>query len=376
MSEYTFLPKDEILSIIREAKKKYENKTGIEGASTQFRIMNLIFDLYGLFDFSFSLELRILIDLQLNFNFDFDITFPDFLRAEKIRKARYGYAIYGEDYYDPEENPPVSIGRGGTDIWAENVAWKLSYKYTSHYGYTFHNPLWHSQKVQKSYNEYFKHSPYIYAEELTDIVVRLAETFYMVSCWFDFNGFDLAQFYPEKIPIRFPKEYGVSNEPYFDLDLWDIATFDTYERDEFINWVDIDKMSSTLWDLALFDISKFNVRFIPQSDNIQKELEDYKLRSNPAFNEYMWLKEMNDMAYKLSPHISRMMYNNELIKNFLSNKLTNPGQMAFYMAFAKELVYKAITLKVATNEQIILKYKELGLDESLLRSISKIVIGV
>jgi hypothetical protein len=50
--------------------------------------------------------------------------------------------------------------------------------------------------------------------------------------------------------------------------------------------------------------------------------------------------------------------------------------MAFYMAFAKELVYKAITLKVATNEQIILKYKELGLDESLLRSISKIILGV
>jgi hypothetical protein len=376
MSEYTFLPKDEILSIIREAKKKYENKTGIEGASTQFKIMSNIFDLYGLFDFSLSLELRILLDLQLNFNFDFNITFPDFLGFEKRKVAIYGYGIYGVDVYDPAIISSGGTERSGTDIWAENVAWKLSYKYTSHYSHDYHNPFFHSQKVQKAYNEYFKHSPYIFSEDVLDFAIRLAEAFYMASCWFDFNGFDMADFYPEKIPVRFPKEYGVSNEPFFDYDKWDIATFDIYERDEFISWVDIDVLSSTLFDLALFDISKFDTRFIPKSDNIQKEIEDYKLRSNPAFNEYMWLKEMNNMAYKLSPHISRMMYNNELIKNFLSNKITNPGQMAFYMAFAKELVYKAITLKVATNEQIILKYKELGLDESLLRSISKIILGV
>ena len=376
MSEYTFLPKDEILSIIREAKKKYENKTGIEGASTQFRIMNLIFDLYGLFDFCFSLELRILLDLQLNFNFDFNITFPDFLGFEKRKVAIYGYGIYGVDVYDPAV---VSLGgteRGGTDIWAENVAWKLSYKYTSHYSHDYHNPLWHSQRVQKAYNEYFKHSPPEFYEDATDFAIRLSEAFYEYSCWFDYSGFDMADFYPGKIALRFPKEYGVSNEPYFDYDKWDIATFDTYERNEFIRWVDIDVISSTLWDLSLFDVSRFDMRLVPQSDNIQKEIEDYKLRSNPAFNEYMWLKEMNNMAYKLSPHISRMMYNSQLVKNFLSNKLVNPGQMAFYMAFAKELVYKAITLKVATNEQIILKYKELGLDESLLRSISKIILGV
>ena len=146
---------------ILRAKLAFEAKTGVDGALTLFDLYNLL-RLDMLFDFKLALEFKFLLDFHLVFNLDFnlEITIPPIM----FPKARYGFAIYGTDRYDPEIPPPkyepvrIEVFRG-PDAWKEKAVWNLTYKYTMHDRYFYNQSLPEAEIRSRAYSEYFTRSP-------------------------------------------------------------------------------------------------------------------------------------------------------------------------------------------------------------------------
>jgi hypothetical protein len=371
-------------------KRKFEEKTGIDGALTLYDIYNLL-RLDMLFNFKLGLEFKFVLDFHLSFNFNFnlEITIPSLM----FPKALYGFAIYGIDKYDPEIPPPkyepirVEVFRG-PDAWKSKAIWNLTYKYTMHDSYYYNQALPDAEKRSRAYAEYFTRSPeYEVPGEALHFITRATEFIYTAACWFDFNSFDLGRFWPGKIPMRVPKDGITTDEPYYDLDMFDSAKFDNMPRPDAIIWVSDPYMTAMRFDLAEYDYAKFDLletgpeqglthmanylRTASIGEKLQTEMEDYSVRSDPLVAGVIWIVTSDRFGPNWVRHGVRMLRNGQRIASILDEEvITN---RAGYQAFARELRTRDTTLGKATIEQIIAKYVKMGLDESILRRIAGMV---
>ena len=389
-----FTTEDKILDI----KRKFEQKTGLEGALTLYDIYNkLMLDL--VFDFKLSLEFKIIIDTISVSDFGFDIGLPPMIPLPPVpeEKTRYGFGRYGLFRYDPEVPPPrytptVVQVFTGPDAWKEKAIYELTYKYTSHQAYYFNQSLAEALTRSRAYREYFSRSPeYELDERHLEYACRVAEFIYVAACWFDFNSFDLGRFWPGKVPLRFPKEHpeheAPSDVPYFDLDLFDSGRFDEMHRLDVIIWLTDPFMTGTRFDLAIFDASRFDRIFEDEvgsltniahylktanlGEKLQTEVDDYRRRADALVAAVIWAITSDRFKANWVRHGVRMLNTAARISNVLQDV---PVTMRFgYQAFARELRTRAITLGHADEEQLIRKYVNLGLDEGVLRRIARMV---
>ncbi|MEM2607392.1 MAG: hypothetical protein QXH97_00235 [Candidatus Bathyarchaeia archaeon] len=375
---FLFTTPEKAFETIRQAKLVYENKTGIDGASQQYKLLIALGNL-PLFNFKLSLEFRFILDftLILNFDFDFDINF--YLDIPFPTKAYYGSALYDVDVYDPphpEATPPLRVG---PHVWAENSIWRLSKLYSQHTTYMYNHDLTYARKQAKAYSRYFSRglSPQI-PEAIPDYAVRLAEAVYIAACWFDLNSFDLGRYSPIKTPLRFPKDDPLSitesDKPFYNYDTFDIAKFDEYLHPDRIIWVDADRPFLTRFDLAIFDYSKADLALRPPGMALKNAVENYRLRSDPLVTGTLWILASDRMWSNWVMHGVQQHDDSLRVKELVLRAGEPPILVWAYIAFAKELKYNSITLKHAVKEEIISKYKTLGLNESLLRRISDVIL--
>jgi len=397
-----FAKEEDIINI----KRKFEQKTGIEGAQTLLDIYNLLrLDLD--FNFKLALEFKFSLDFHLVFNFGIEI--PPFF----TKKALYGMAVYGRDEYDPVVPParyePIRIVVfQGPNAWKEKAVWNLTYKYTMHDQYFFNQALIDASKRSAAYSEYFTRSPeYELTGKDLDFIGRATEFLYVAACWLDFNSFDLGRFWLGQVPLRLPKgetplppplfdqalfdfnrfDTSETDFPYFDLDMFDSARFDTLLREDTIIWVSDPIMTAMRLDLAIFDAARFD--YIPTPDGdilsfiasyialhnlgevMQRELDDYRVRSDPLVAAVIWTITSDRFGPNWVAHGVRMLRTGTRVAALLDD-LNAPSRLG-YQAFAREIRTRDITLGKATREQIIAKYVSLGLDERLLRRIAAMV---
>ena len=409
------LTREQLQELI-DLKLRYLLKAGERGASQQYLSMSKMFDL-AFFDFKLALELSLLLDFNFvfNFNFDFNFNFPFYFSfgdllmeltslAGVYGVSKYGYstyALYGQygvgrygikqyaypEFLAPDPSPttspssrnPSSNGRripvrSGRHAWIHEAAYRLTYSYTSHYMRTFNNPLPHSQKLSESYGSYLaRGASQPIPPAMFDLCCRLAETFYMAGGFYDFNSYDMVYYYLEKAPIRFPKEspkeITESDIPFYDLDRYDVATYDIYVRPDRIIWVDLRNMNMTRYDLALYDYARYGVALRPPADLIQQIIDHYKLMANPLWQGVLWVLSGERMVNNFTIERAAQAHIEHIIRTVIPE--SQYALLPQYMAFAKELKYRRVTLGHATAEEVIGKYKAMGLDETLLRRIAE-----
>ncbi|MEM1553049.1 MAG: hypothetical protein QXH03_10335 [Candidatus Bathyarchaeia archaeon] len=424
------LTREQLQELI-DLKLRYLLKAGEGGASQQYLSMSKMFDL-AFFNFKLGLELSLLLDFNFIFNYGFDInlnypfsySFTDMLQdmapelmmdigiygKSKYKYAKYTwYGQYGIAKYDikryisPERIPsdflapfhtlssPQSSSqssssidgripvRSGKHAWIHEAAYRLTYSYTSHYMRTFNNPLPHSQKLSESYGSYLaRGASQPIPPAMFDLCCRLAEAFYMAGGLYDFSSYDMAYYYLEKAPIRFPKESPKeitdSDVPFYDLDRYDVATYDIYVRPDRIIWVDLRNMNMTRYDLALYDYARYGVGLRPPTDLIQQIIDYYKLMANPLWQGVLWVLSGERMVNNFTIERATQAHIERIVRAVVPK--SQYALLPQYMAFAKELKYRRVTLGHATAEEVIEKYKDMGLDETLLKRIAnRIFVG-
>ncbi|MEM4765464.1 MAG: hypothetical protein QXE85_00070 [Nitrososphaerota archaeon] len=419
------LTREQLQELI-DLKLRYLLKAGERGASQQYLVMSKMFDL-AFFDFKLALELSLLLDFNFVFNFDFDLNFNFpftfsfrwMLKEMTPTIAIYGKTAYGFSHYSifaqfgvgrfgrkvypgPEDFPPELLGgtpfsarelstspspridpepstrvipvRSGRHAWIHEAAYRLTYSYTSHYMRTFNNPLPHSQKLSESYGSYLaRGASQPIPPAMFDLCCRLAEAFYMAGGFYDFSSYDMAYYYLEKAPIRFPKESPKeitdSDVPFYDLDRYDVATYDIYVRPDRIIWVDLQNMNMTRYDLALYDYARYGVGLRPPADLIQQIIDYYKLMANPLWQGVLWVLSGERMVNNFTIERAAQAHIEHIVRTVIPE--SQYALLPQYMAFAKELKYRRVTLGHATAEEVIGKYKAMGLDETLLRRIAE-----
>jgi len=406
------LTREQLQELI-ELKLKYLLKAGEKGARQQYLSMSKLFDLAFL-NFKLALELSLLLDFNFifNFNFNIDLNFPFYfsfidlfpeitIRVYFSGKSRYVYAIYTsygqyglgrygiKQYVSPElldPDPPTTAHestpspkdgripvRSGKHAWIHEAAYRLTYSYTSHYMRTFNNPLPHSQKLSESYGRYLaRGASQPIPPAMFDLCCRLAEAFYIAGGFYDFSSYDMSYYYLGKAPIRFPKsspkEITDSDTPFYDLDRYNVATYDTYVRLDKIIWVDLENMNMTRYDLALYDYSRYSVGLRPPAQLIQQIIDNYKLMANPLWQGVLWVLSGERMVNNFTVKRTTQAHDEHIVRTTIPK--SKYSQIPQYMAFAKELRYKRVTLGHATDDEVIEKYKSIGLDETLLRWIA------
>jgi hypothetical protein len=288
-----------------------------------------------------------------------------------ITNTTFGQAV--------NNNKTVPI-RTGKHAWAHHAAYRLTYTYTNHYGYGHNNPLPHSQTLEEGYYNYFSRglSPEQVPRKLLDVSVRLVEAYYIAACWYDFNSYDIGRYYMERSPIRFPKDdpkqKTESDVPFYDYDRFDVARYDEYMRSDLILWIDLKEFSSARYDLALYDYHKYSIKMIPPGDAIQQVIDYYRLMINPIWVGVQWLKASENMIEGWFVNRARMAVDERMVEGLLPPEIA-VTEKPRYVAFARELRYNQVTLGHATDEEIIAKYKRLGLREDLLRKIASLIRG-
>jgi len=372
-----------------KAKYRYERLTGVDGARPFYFTLDAL-QFLMLFNFELSLEIRLLLDFQFCFNFNFDFTFPfPFLlkpvygpltEEEKQQLLEEGKVVgqYGVHCYDPETGDLKHGGRTGPQQGLEEAGWRLSYIYINHYEHGPHNPLWHARKMAKAYQKYFHASPeYLVTDEHLDSAERVAEAFYEAACWYDFNAYDMARYSTEILVFRFPKEEApegsIIDQPIYDYDYYDVATYDVYERPDALYIRPADVLSISLYDLNHYDLARYDFPLPLNPDGMDQEIEDYKLRSDPLVGGVIWVISGEDMRHKGLAHLASNWYDRLRVKDLVSNAGVPIMDIPNYYKFMLEYKYNAVTSKYADPEDIIKKYVELGLREDLLRRITQMI---
>lgn len=372
-----------------KAKYRYEALTGESGARPlyfAFEAMQFLM----LTDFKLSLELRLLLDFNFSFNFNLDFTFPfqftfkavygpleDWEREEAEKEGKR-VGAYGVDVYDPEAGGLEHGGRAGPRQGLEEAGWRLSYKYISHYRYGAANPLWHGRSMAGAYVEYFHASPeHLLEETHLDSSMRLAEALYQAACWYDFNSYDIGRYSLEVLFFRFPKGEAppgsITDQPIYDYDSYDQASYDIYPRPEAIYVKPIDELALSRYDFSFYDVARYGLGLPISADGIQREVDDYKLRSRPLVAAAIWLVSGEDMKRKGLTHLAWNWFDRMRVKDLLANEGVPLMDVPNYYKFMLEYKYNSVTAGYAGPEDIIRKYARLGLREDLLRRIAQMV---
>jgi len=372
-----------------KAKYSYEKKTGESGAQWFYSAIESLSSLM-LIDFKLSLELRLLLNFNFVFNFNFNFSFPmsftykavygPLTDEEKEALAPEGIrvGVYGQDVYDPERSSLTQGGRTGPQQGLESAGWRLSYTYISHYEYRPHNPLWHGRAIAKAYQNYFHASPEILVTDKNlDSSLRLVEALYRAACWYDFNSYDLGRYSIGYLVFRYPKdeapEGSVIDKPLYDYDYYDEARYDVYERPDALYIRPADVLVMTRYDLSAYDVARYDLSPNINPDGIQREIDNYRLRSAPLVAGAIWVLSGEDMKHKGLYHLASNWYDRLRVKDLVSNAGVPIMDIPNYYKFMLEYKYNAVTNRYATTEDIIKKYVDLGLREDLLRRITKII---
>jgi len=372
-----------------KAKYRYEALTGKSGARPLYFTFEAL-QFLMLLDFKLSLELRLLLDFNFSFNFNLDFNFPlqftlkavygplEEWEREGLQKEGKKVGVYGVDVYDPETGGLEHGGRFGPRQGLEEAGWRLSYKYVSHYEYGPANPLWHGRAMASAYAEYFHASPgYILRDVHLDSSMRLAEALYQAACWYDFNSYDIGRYSLEVLFFRFPKDEAppgsITGQPIYDYDRYYQATYDSYDRPDAIYVKPIDELALSRYDLSFYDMARYGLSLPVNADGIQREVDDYKLRSMPLVAAAIWLTSGEEMRRKGLAHLSWNWFDRMRVKDMLAGEGVPVMDMPNYYKFMLEYKYNSASAGYADPEDIIRKYARLGLREDLLRRIAQMV---
>jgi len=342
--------------------------TGIDLAMLKWEInLDEIFRSIG-----FNILFRFYLDLflQLDFHFDFsEFDFWDFdLREifpvefeeaiEKVEKARYGISEYGKSIYDPEQVTSQNY---------ERMLWDQRYKLVHPDGHGARNIGPACRKIFDIYADFLRNKgvreEYIRGVEA---VLPLVEGKIFTTSYFDFAIFDVSPFADEKkCTVRSTEDFET------EIDLETERPYESY------------------FDHSRFDYSRFSGLPVEQAKKLADAIDEFQKRAGMV--EQYGLKVLRPRVFGLqrTDRLHRVGGGEQVNLQHLINRvkiiLDSQGVAGMmrnaYLSFAQELAYLGRGAhrkwkrwkEMLSPDDLIEKYKSMGCDEGILRTIRGVV---
>jgi len=352
----------------RHAIEKYKRKVGREIAG----------DMWGRFDpnlnfafpaFAFSMNILIQIEIDIN------IIFPP------PEKARYGYAHYSVDVYDPLA--PLGV------LVPDELMKQLYVYVIKHFIY----PTWRGYKYSlETAMKFLYASLPVFTEFAPEPIwiprFRKIEAWRNWSAYYDLSCFDVNIFPADEIFIRVtddPESFGypVSERTVrsdnLSSNLYDHAV---YERAFYPKTVapyrEILLLTPNLYcyqpvfDVANFDHDNFLDVVVFDENILYDIIESFKQTQQPLYRQLVWLKGSERMKVMYAVQASYQHETTTKIVNAFTDRVSSPIQLGQLYAFAMDYAYQRKFMRLVEAENVIERYKRLGLEESLLRQVAQI----
>jgi hypothetical protein len=366
----------------RHAIEKYKRKVNVYTASHMYNRFNP--------DLNFSVS-SFAFNLSINLNIDIDVE----IVIHYSQKARYGFARYGVDVYDPFA--PIGI------LVPDELSKQLYTYMVRHFTPATYRGYKYSMRIAI---QYLNANLPIF-EKFAPIPVWLPR-FRKIEAWrtwtsfFDLACFDVNIFPCEEVFIRVTDEEASK----YDSGKYDYNVYDGYEVAPRI--VRNDNLSSNLYDHAVYDRSFYPNESAPypeilllapnlycyepvfdvanfdydvfldvptfDPDVMYDIMEEFKQTQQPLYRELIWFTKAERMQ---TMYTVQATYQHDILTKILRafrNEISSPIQISQVAAFAMEYGYERKFMRLVEAEKVIDKYVSLGFDEGLLRRITAIVL--
>lgn len=353
---------------LRHQIEKYKRKVGRTSAGFMYNRFNPDLNLQ-LQSFAFSLQ------INLNIVIDNTIILPP------SPKARYGFAFYAVDVYDPIA--PVGI------LIPDELTKQLYLMIVKHFLY----PTWRGYKYNMRIARKFLDASLPIFETFAPIPVWLPR-FRKVEAWRNWTSFYNLAFYgcniypaPE-VFIRVtdsPEDFGnpvqarTERNDNLSSNLYDHAVYDRafYPR-TVAPYPEIILLTPNLYcyqpvyNVANYGYDVYLDKPIFDGNTLIDIIQHFKDTHQPIYQELVWLKHSDRMQ---TMYAIQAVYQQETLRKILlahSKVISSPIQIGRAYAFAMEYAYERKLMRLVEAERVIQKYVALGLSEGLLRQIAAI----
>lgn len=350
----------------RHTIEKYKRKIGQDVAGFMFDRFSPDLN-FAPVTFAFNLNIALNIDIDIN------VIIPPPV------KAKYGYAKYGLDQYDPL----APIG-----ILIPNSLTKYLYTYMIKYfmqpnfrGYKYSMPI--SIKYLNASGEMFK----TFAPNPVWLPrFRKIESWRMWTSFYNLAFYNVNIYPPDDVFIRVtddpdffgytPHERSTLDDP-LSSNLYDHGCYDCsfYPGDvdpypEIILLADNIQCYEPLYNVANYGFDAYFDSVVFNPNVLVDIMTEFRQTQQPAYRQLIWLTGSERMKVMYTVHGSYQGDIRALVERVLGNDISSPLQLAKYNAFALEYPYARQFMQLVDAEAVITKYIRLGLSETLLRRIA------
>ena len=390
------MPRVDPIAKIRDRKEDYiEHITDLDWLSLNMLRWEFFLpkiDLSINFNLEFNFFLDFYLNLDLHFPFEeFDFNMPEFLfNWEKINKAYYGKTKYDESVYDPPEILYKDLAR---------FLWDMRYKTTESSTPNYKNAGNALLNYIESNKELLikKGVSQFYINAMIDTLLKVEGK--VLNC--SYVGFAFVNLSKVmRTVVRHGRKLAVCSKRSADDYTTETEFYTMYPYESTVNYSRVNYSRVTPTG------EQFKQTHIKQlAKDFEKRVKEFKMRSTKTpivaglnvgvrpevreitsqitphthtiYQRVFFMQKRHELEWEGGKHQARLQHVIERVKPILDRCGVTGNLRAAYVAFAKEYVYMHYKSsrkykqwkRLLTEDDLIQKYKRMGLDERILRQI-------